>query len=218
MQPEPCKFVRDQLNIDDIPGTKPTKKRQLDIQTRDVMNIQDIEGTKARQRHAPRPNAETQAKYNALDYRDVTHCDFKSTRTTNPLEPTYVHREEDGKLVDIGNVPGSKPCVLPPPRTDQEWVNKSLKTTDIHMCAIGTKGLGNFHTRDRRSYLHTNDIKDIGGAQSGSLKKGPMTKRQTHPLDPDYQMPGRNELSNINDAFGKKNQVQQAMLERHEKR
>ena len=32
---------------------------------------------------------------------------------------------------------------------------------------------------------------------------------------PDYQMPGRLELTNINDAFGKKNASQQAILDRH---
>ena len=42
-----------------------------------------------------------------------------------------------------------------------------------------------------------------------------MTLRQTHPLDPDYQMPGRLELTNINDAFGKRNAVQQAILDKH---
>jgi hypothetical protein len=31
-----------------------------------------------------------------MDYRDVTNVDFKSTRTTNPLNPTYVHRTEEG--------------------------------------------------------------------------------------------------------------------------
>ena len=48
LQPDPVKFVRDQLAHDDIPGTRPVKKRQLDIKTRDLMNISDIEGTKAR--------------------------------------------------------------------------------------------------------------------------------------------------------------------------
>ena len=42
-----------------------------------------------------------------------------------------------------------------------------------------------------------------------------MTLRQTDPLNPDYQMPGRNELTNVNDAFGKRNAVQQAILDRH---
>jgi hypothetical protein len=33
-----------------------------------------------------------------MDYRDVTNVDFKTKRTTNPLNPVYVHREEDGTL------------------------------------------------------------------------------------------------------------------------
>ena len=32
---------------------------------------------------------------------------------------------------------------------------------------------------------------------------------------PDYQYPGRLEMTNINDAFGKKDRVQQAILDRH---
>jgi len=83
-----------------------------------------------------------------------------------------------------------------------------LKTDDIHMCSIGTKGLGNFHTRERREYKNTNHTEDIGGAQTGSLKKGPTTVRNLHPLNPDYQMPGRTELGCINDAFGKRNAAQ----------
>jgi hypothetical protein len=35
--------------------------------------------------------------------------------------PTYVHREEDGKLSTIGKVPGSFPNVLPPARQDKEF-------------------------------------------------------------------------------------------------
>ena len=36
------------MNIDDIPGTKPVKKKQLDFETRNILNIADIDGTKAR--------------------------------------------------------------------------------------------------------------------------------------------------------------------------
>ena len=35
---------------------------------------------------------------------------------------------------------------------------------------------------------------------------------------PQYQFPGRLELTNVNDAFGKKNPVQQAVLERYNKK
>ena len=152
---------------------------------------------------------------NQMCYRDVTHVDFKTKRSTNPLNPTYVHRDEEKKLVEIGAVQGSIPCVLPKPREDPNFQAKSLKTDDIHGCKIGTRGLGNFHNRERREIKETNRTEDIFGAKPGSLKKGPTTTRSLHPLMPDYQMPGRNELTNMNDAFGKRNAVQQAILDRH---
>lgn len=37
-----------------------------------------------------------------MDYRDVTNCDFKSTRVTNPLMPTYVVRDENKAIAEIG--------------------------------------------------------------------------------------------------------------------
>lgn len=174
---EPTKFIRDQLDIDDIPGSRPAKKRQLDIATRDLMNIKDIEGTTARPRHFTRPNAERIGPYHPMDYRDVTNVDFKSTRTVNPLDPTYVTRDENKNVAQIGPIEQNKPCVLPPARQDENFTATSLKTTDIHGCKIGTKGLGNFHTRDRRAFLTTNTTTDIFGAQPGTLKKAPETKR-----------------------------------------
>lgn len=36
------------MDIDDIPGTRPLKKKQLDFSTRNIMDIKDIEGTAAR--------------------------------------------------------------------------------------------------------------------------------------------------------------------------
>lgn len=48
LEPEPVRFIRDQMSIDDIPGTRAVKTKVLDIKTRDVMSITDIEGTKAK--------------------------------------------------------------------------------------------------------------------------------------------------------------------------
>ena len=166
------------------------------------MKIGDIEGTCATIRHPDRPVKNQQ--YDPINYRDVTHAEFKTKRCTNPLQPTYMFRANDDKtLVEIGAVAGSTPCVLPPPRQDQNFVKTSLTTTDIHGCAIGTKGLYNFHTRERRDHPKSCVTSDIFGANPGSLKKAPQTLRDTNPLNPNYQMPGRNELTNINDAFGK---------------
>jgi hypothetical protein len=83
------------------------------------MKIDDIQGTKARVRHSVRPNGVEQ--YNNIDYKDVTHVDFKSTRVTNPLMPSYAHRDDAGNLGSIGQVPGSIPNVLPPARQDKEF-------------------------------------------------------------------------------------------------
>ena len=91
-----------------------------------------------------------------MDYRDVTHTDFKTSRFTNPLQPTYVARDDNNKKIEIGEVGGSKPNVLPPPRKDENFLNTSLNTKDIHGCKVGTKGLGNFHTRERRAIRQTN--------------------------------------------------------------
>ena len=87
---------------------------------------------------------------------DVTHCDFKTTRTTNPLMPSYTIRDEDNKVTSIGEVKGSSPNVLPPARKDENFLATSLKTSDIHGCAPSTWGLGNFHTRIRKTVKHTN--------------------------------------------------------------
>lgn len=215
---EKPKFIRDQLSIDDIPGTRPLKKKQLDFSTRNILDIKDIDGTTAKQRHAARDGKFGTGNYSQMDYRDVTHIDFKTTRHVNPLQPTYTIRDENKQKVEIGSVFGSIPVVLPPARKDERFTNTSLNTTDIHGCKIGTKGLGNFHSRERRGFRVTNEKNDIIGAQPDSLKKCPQTNRQTHPLDPEYQFLGRNELKNINDAFGEKNIVQERMLKKHEAR
>ena len=91
-----------------------------------------------------------------MDYRDVTHTDFRTTRHTNPLMPTYVARDEDDNKIELGKIPGSISQVLPPARQDKNFMNTSLTTTDIHGCKIGTKRHGNFHTRERRAYRVTN--------------------------------------------------------------
>ena len=78
-------------------------------------------------------------------------------------------------MIEIGEVIGNKPKVLPNPRKDTNFLATSLQTKDIHGCASGTKGLGSFHDKERRSYKTTNATEDIYGACPGSLKKSPVT-------------------------------------------
>ena len=45
------------------------------------------------------------------------------------------------------------------------------------------------------------DTKNVFGAQSGTLLKGPKTNRQGNPLEGNYQMPGWSELKDSNNPY-----------------
>ena len=74
---------------------------------------------------------------------DVTRAEFKTKRTTNPLNPSYVVRDEDGKVSTVGEIEGCKPCTLPPERKRGPLSN-NLNTHDIDGAKSSTKGLGAF--------------------------------------------------------------------------
>ena len=59
------------------------------------MRLNDIEKTSATIRHPDRPNKN--AEYDPINYRDVTHAEFKTRRSTNPLQPIYMFRTTDDK-------------------------------------------------------------------------------------------------------------------------
>jgi hypothetical protein len=65
------------------------------------------------------------------------------------LNPTYTTRDENGFVVEIGDVMGSKPQVLPPPKNDPRLV-ASLRTEDIMGAKANTKGLGVFAENHER--------------------------------------------------------------------
>lgn len=118
------RFVRDAMQIDDIEGARPSKKKHVDFKTRDNMDITDIEGAKPKFGHDVKERKEGFGKaynYNAMDYRDVTDFQFKTKRNINPLMPTYIVRNEADKPQEIGHVEGSVPNVLPPPRQDPNF-------------------------------------------------------------------------------------------------
>lgn len=213
LQPEPTKFIRNSLEIDDIEGSRAKKNKHLDLQTRDIMNIKDIEGSGPKFGHqVPErsPNFGQIYSYDPIDYRDVTNFQFKTKRNVNPLMPEYVYRDEQDKGPNpkYGYVKGSKPNVFPPERTQSEFKKLSLTTQDIAGCKVSTKGLGSFHTRIRRTFLTTNVTADVPGAQPSTVKRCPDTLRQTNPLNPVYQYPGRYDLKDINDGFsGSKKEI-----------
>ena len=200
-QATPPKFIRDAMGIDDIERSKPKADIMAGRPTRDVMKIDDITGTRAQQRHKPRQNA---GGYTGYDYTDVTKMERKSKRCSNPLDPTYQVMDDNNKATSIGLVDGSKPARMPDPPKDRASHGGSLQTGDIEGAQTSTKGLGVFAHVTRRSDQMTStnlDTKNVLGAQSGTLLKGPKTKRQGNPLDGTYQMPGWTELKDSNNPY-----------------
>lgn len=96
----------------------------------------------------------------------MTKPHFTTTRIGgDPLNPTYVIRDEEGKGTSvIGEIKGNKPQVLPPKR-ERGDVSLSLKSTDIMGATAGTKNLGVFtDVYKRRDVRPLNNTQDIDGA------------------------------------------------------
>ena len=195
IQAEPPKFIRDNITNDDIDGAKPKKPKYF--ATRETMKVDDIEGTKSK----PYPNRKT--RYSSYDYSDVTNDKFKSKRVTNPLNPSYFHKTEDGKVEEIGNIEGSRPKV--PNIRKRGPKEMSLNVNDIDGTQTSSKGLRAFKTHTRREYRQVNRTDDISGTQVGSLLKAPVTNRVVNPLNPVYPLLGARELGENNNEYAQEN-------------
>ena len=174
--PPPPKFIRDQISVNDINGTKP--EIYYKWSTRNTMNIKDIEGS------SPKP-AVVLSKPNLMDPKDINKGESKIyTRTTNPLHPEYQIRDKDGNLVTIGPVEGSTSAIFV--KTTIPAHKRHLDNSDIPGSGPDTKGLGPIGQKSRNYFKSLVSTQDIVGAQAGSLAKGISTMRQTNPLDPTY--------------------------------
>ena len=201
--PEPLRFIRDQMNVDDIDGSKPRVEKIL--ASRDHFNVNDIEGARPK-KHLVRGELHDQF-FNDVTAKRV----FVRDPECNPLEPHFKLRDDKGVLIDYGEIAGARPKI-PYYRTNKDQMDRALKSRDILGNMPGTKGKGNFHQRERRDQvrpLTKND--DIVGSNPGSLVTGIKVpegakKRVTNPLNPNYEIPGRNEvpIDKINDPFGTK--------------
>jgi hypothetical protein len=105
------------------------------------MDVKDIDGAKAKKVYV------RQTAYDSFNYTDITKTKFVSSRTVNPLNPSYQVRDDEGKVVEIGAVEGSSPKRIPM-RTTGGFFD-GLVIADIPGTAVGSKRLGNFHNRDR---------------------------------------------------------------------
>ena len=94
---------------------------------------------------------------------------FRTTRSVNPLHPTYKVRNEEGKLVEIGEIERNHPKKLP---YRKDPFNGAYDVRDIFGAAPGSKLLGPFHSITRKDFLDPNNIQDIDGAKPDTIKKG----------------------------------------------
>lgn len=155
------------MSVSDIEGSRPAEKKHSHIKTRNILDVTDIEGAVPAFGHEIPQRKEGFGRsfnYDPMNYRDVTHNQFVSSRHCNPLMPKYTIKDENKNTIMIGEVQGSKPQALPPKRMDKNFQQISLTTNDIQGCAAGTGNLGNFHTRDRKDIREINLTKDIVGA------------------------------------------------------
>jgi hypothetical protein len=140
--PEPLRFIRDQMAVDDIDGSKPKVEKHL--ATRDNYNINDIEGAK------PKKPLTRHTVHDQI-YFDVTAKKILSrVEPSNPSNPVYKIRDDKGNLINYGEITGSRPKVAYF-RTNVDDCDMALKSKDILGNSPGTRTKGNFHTRERRS-------------------------------------------------------------------
>ena len=162
------------------------------------MNINDISGASTKLPY------QRKSTFNNIDYRDVTAHVWESKRNTNPLRPEYKVRDRitEGDQLKMtktalnaayGKIDGNQPQSLPPPVGGV----RNLETRDIKGAQHDTKLLGSFTYYQRRAdqirAVTNND--DVPGSKCGSLLKGIVTQRQTHPLQPVYKVPGNSETN-----------------------
>ena len=198
--PEPLRFVRDAMAIDDIEGCRAKIVREL--ATRDNYKVDDIPGAKAK-----KPLQRREGHEHDQIFADV-YTKKKIERIHDPQNPSYKLRDEDGNLIEYGPIAGSGPK-KPYVRKTQVGYG-ALDSSDIQGNKVGSKTLGNFHTRIRKDVKVIGRNDDIIGSNPGSLVKGIKrpdgVDRKFNPLDPEYVMPGSKEtpVDHVNDKFGAK--------------
>lgn len=180
------KFIRDNINIIDIDGARPRKYYKYDTR-RDEF----IPGSK------PTKPYTRSTKYDNINYSDVTHDVFKTSRCVNPLDPVYEVKYRNGETYVHGNIEKSKPATVYPYVYNDPF---NLKVDDIDGTCSGSKNRINKFTALNQNL----NIKDISGAAVGSLKKGIVSNRHTNPIMPNYVLPGSSLYGNDNNPYGDK--------------
>ena len=197
--PEVPKFLRNTLDIRDIPGAV-AKENKLNI-CETEHNYMDVY---RRNRdddilldHRKLYKGNKNKLYNSLDFRDVYKNPPFSNRHTNPLEPKYKY---DYRMTEINNngknsidslvygeIEGNRPVVFS--KYNNERYGKGMKTNDIQGAQPNTtSSYAKFINKHKHPLKYS--AEDIVGAHHDTLLKSMVTKRNTNPLEPNYQFLG----------------------------
>ena len=177
------KFIRDNLKIDDIEGTKP--KKFANIFLRNTMNKDDIKGSFPKQRYIRKDN------YSNFDYSDIKTIKHKRIIDLNPLNPVYNWKYSvNNNKYDVGPIEGNYPK---PYSIFKYKYPFNLNTGDIE----GTKTDSKNKFRILKGSNSCLNIGDIKGSNHGSLLRGISTKRCLNPLTPNYRYLGEEELKSL---------------------
>lgn len=137
LEPIIPKFIRDSIEVSDIAGTKPKTFHQKNLAPRVTNNVKDIDGAR------PKKDYQRKEVISPLEVKDINEYRmFKTTRMTNPMEPTYVvPGEKPGEKDSIGFIQGSKSKILhPTPPHGVPDYSGSLLNKDIDGAKAGTVG------------------------------------------------------------------------------
>ena len=196
--PEVPKFLRDTLNVRDIPGAIAKTKNPICETEHNYMDVyrrnRDDEILLS---HKKFYKGNKNKIYNSLDFRDVYTNPPFSNRHTNPLEPKYRY---DCKMTEInsngknkieslvyGEIEGNRPVVFS--KYNNERYGKGMKTSDIQGAQPSTKSsYAKFEIKHKHPLKY--NAEDIVGAHHDTLLKSMVTTRNTNPLDPKYQFLG----------------------------
>ena len=197
------KFLRDTLDVKDIPGA--TVKKNLVNYSENEHNYMDVYRRNRDDHillsHKKLYKGNKYKFYNSLDFRDVYTKPPYSKRQTNPLEPKYKYdytmtevnnnlsnRNKNGRpSLLYGEIEGNRPVVFS--KYNNERFGKGMKTEDIPGAQPSTtSSISKFELK----YNHPLKYKpeDIIGAHHDTILKSIVTKRNTNPLDPKYTFLG----------------------------
>lgn len=186
------KFIRDNINVDDIEGTKPKKLTNLFL--RNTLYKDDIKGSSPKQRYIRK------IKYDNFDYSDIKKVKKGRNREINPLNPLYNWNYSINDIkYKVGPIEKNQPQPFSIFKYKKSFI---LNNDDIEGSKAGTKNRYKIF-KGSNSCLNIDDIK---GAMHDTLLKGIVTKRCLNPLTPNYRYLGEEELkTQEKNTFNKNN-------------